>query len=40
MEKAVDSFNTEAAENLQKLKDARDVFLRFSKEKEKLFYPN
>ena len=35
MEKAVDSFNTEVAENLQKLKDARDVFSKvFKRERE------
>ena len=35
MEKAVDDFNTEVAENLQKLKDARDVFAKvFKRERE------
>ena len=35
MEKAVDDFNTEVAENLQKLKDARDVFSKvFKRERE------
>ena len=35
MEKAVDDFNTEVAENLQKLKDSRDVFSKvFKRERE------
>ena len=35
MEKAVDDFNTEVAENLQKLKDTRDVFSKvFKRERE------
>ena len=35
MEKAVDDFNAEVAENLQKLKDARDVFSKvFKRERE------